>query len=108
MHVEGLEKTLTSIHQLNPEEFAGCANAYPSLDTIESFNSEDVAAISSDDAAGPIYNYEWVDEIMQTLNVSPDISNAFHVRNILITFFILCAQKNSCLFTLTGNCRKHK
>lgn len=80
MHVEGLEKTLTSIHQLNPEEFSGCGNAYPSLEAIESFNTEDVAAISTDDATGPIYNYEWVDEIMQTLNVSPDISNAFHVR----------------------------
>lgn len=83
MHVEGLEKTLTSIHQLNPEEFAGCANAYPSLETIESFNPEDVEL--RDDAAGPIYNYEWVDEIMQTLNVSPDISNAFHVRFYFIS-----------------------
>ena len=97
MHVEGLEKTLTSIHQLNPEEFSGCGNAYPSLEAIESFNTEDVAAISTDDATGPIYNYEWVDEIMQTLNVSPDISNAFHVRkcnyyflkNILIIYQLL-------------------
>jgi hypothetical protein len=61
---------------MNPEDFV-CDGNYSSLDeTLDSFNTDDVVA---GDDVGPIYNYEWVDEVMQALNVSPDISNAFHV-----------------------------
>jgi hypothetical protein len=57
-----------------------CDGSYPTLEeSLESFNTEDVSSNTVDDAHGPIYNYEWVDEVMQALNVSPDISNAFHV-----------------------------
>lgn len=65
---------------MNAEDFV-CDGTYPSLEeSLESFNPDDVA--TGDDASGPIYNYEWVDEVMQALNVSPDISNAFHVSLI--------------------------
>jgi hypothetical protein len=79
---EGLEKTLASLRNMNPEIPFVCDGNYSTLEeTLESFNSEDVATVSAvDDASGPIYNYEWVDEVMQALNVSPDISNAFHVN----------------------------
>lgn len=65
---------------MNASDFV-CDGTYPSLEeSLESFNPDDVANINAgDDAHGPIYNYEWVDEVMQALNVSPDISNAFHV-----------------------------
>ena len=45
------------------------------MESLESFNPENVG----DDSREPIYNYEWVDEVMQALNVSSDISNAFQV-----------------------------
>lgn len=80
---EDLEKTLATLNEMNASDFA-CDGSYPSLeDSLEPFNTEDVSN-NSDDAHGPIYNYEWVDEVMQALNVSPDISNAFHV-----SFFFL-------------------
>lgn len=64
---------------MNPSEFV-CDGTYRSLEeSLESFNPDDVVVNPGDDANGPIYNYEWVDEVMQALNVSPDISNAFHV-----------------------------
>lgn len=73
----------SSMRPMNPddEELVTCdGNNYPSLEqTIESFNSDDVNDATEEDQSGPIYNYEWVDEVMQALNVSPDISNAFHV-----------------------------
>lgn len=76
---EGLEKTLASFRSINAEDFV-CDGTYPSLEeSLENFNPDDVIT-SGDDASGPIYNYEWVDEVMQALNVSPDISNAFHVN----------------------------
>jgi hypothetical protein len=61
---------------MNPDEFVTC-DSYPSLE--QTFNSDDINDQAEEDSAGPIYNYEWVDEVMQALNVSPDISNAFHV-----------------------------
>lgn len=74
-----MEKTLATLSEMNTSEFVSDAN-YPTLEeSLESFNPDDVSAINADDAHGPIYNYEWVDEVMQALNVSPDISNAFHV-----------------------------
>lgn len=67
---------------MNAEDFV-CDGSYPSLEeSLESFNPEDVAS-ATDDASGQIINYEWVDEVMQALNVSPDISSAFHVRKFL-------------------------
>jgi hypothetical protein len=76
---EDLEKTLATLSEMNASDFV-CDGAYPSLEeSLESFNTEDVSTNAGDDAHGPIYNYEWVDEVMQALNVSPDISNAFHV-----------------------------
>lgn len=77
---EDLEKTLATLSEMSASDFV-CDGTYPSLEeSLESFNTEDVSAIAhGDDAHGPIYNYEWVDEVMQALNVSPDISNAFHV-----------------------------
>lgn len=63
---------------MNAEDFV-CDGTYPSLEeSLESFNPEDVT-VGPDDASGQIINYEWVDEVMQALNVSPDISSAFHV-----------------------------
>jgi hypothetical protein len=63
---------------MNASDFV-CDGTYPSLEeSLESFNPDDPVN-PGDDAHGPIYNYEWVDEVMQALNVSPDISNAFHV-----------------------------
>lgn len=44
-------------------------------ESLESFNPENVG----DDLLEPIYNYEWVDEVMQALNVPSDISNAIQV-----------------------------
>lgn len=86
---------------MSAEDFV-CDGSYPPLDeSLESFNPEDVAS-ATDDASGQIINYEWVDEVMQALNVSPDISSAFHVRiyfykllQLLINYFV-------------GNCRKHQ
>jgi hypothetical protein len=68
---------------MNPEDFVTCdGSGYPTLEqTIESFNSDEMGDQAEEDSAGPIYNYEWVDEVMQALNVSPDISNAFHVMS---------------------------
>jgi hypothetical protein len=64
---------------MNAEDFV-CDGSYPSLEeSLESFNPEDVAG-AAEDASGQIINYEWVDEVMQALNVSPDISSAFHVN----------------------------
>jgi hypothetical protein len=78
---EGLEKTL--FRSMNPEDFV-CDGTYASLDeSLDSFNPDDV--VTGDDV-GPIYNYEWVDEVMQALNVSPDISNAFHVSFSISNF----------------------
>lgn len=73
-----------AMRSMNPEEFITCeGSAYPTLEqTIESFNSDEIGDQAEEDSAGPIYNYEWVDEVMQALNVSPDISNAFHVCNL--------------------------
>jgi len=73
---------LAILSEVNPESLL-CEGAYPSLEeSLESFNPDDVATISEGgDAHGPIYNYEWVDEVMQALNVSPDISHAFHVSH---------------------------
>lgn len=69
---------------MNAEDFV-CDGTYPSLEeSLEVLNAEDVAG-GTDDASGQIINYEWVDEVMQALNVSPDISSAFHVR--LYKFF---------------------
>lgn len=68
---------------MNPEDFVCDGVTYSSLDeSLEHFNPDDVVAAAGDDV-GPIYNYEWVDEVMQALNVSPDISNAFHVSCLL-------------------------
>jgi hypothetical protein len=76
---EDLEKTLATLSEMNASDFV-CDGTYPSLEeSLESFNTEDISTNVSDEAHGPIYNYEWVDEVMQALNVSPDISNAFHV-----------------------------
>lgn len=85
---EDLEKTLATLSEMNASDFV-CDGTYPSLEeSLESFNPDDVAAVNAgDDAHGQIYNYEWVDEVMQALNVSPDISNAFHV-SFFLTFFI--------------------
>lgn len=60
-----------------------CADVFPSLEeSLQSFIPDyAISGELGDDTHGPIYNYEWVDEVMQALNVSPDISNAFHVRN---------------------------
>lgn len=64
---------------MNASDFV-CDGTYPSLEeSLGSYSAEDVSSNAVDDAHGPIYNYEWVDEVMQALNVSPDISNAFHV-----------------------------
>lgn len=81
---EDLEKTLATLSEMNASDFV-CDGTYPSLEeSLESFNPDDVTAGNAgDDAHGPIYNYEWVDEVMQALNVSPDISNAFHVSFLL-------------------------
>lgn len=86
MSEEELDKTFESLPQINSEEYV-CDDNYSTLEeNIESFNTSDVATINTDeDNVGPVYNYEWVDEVMQALNVSPDISNAFHVSRI---FFI--------------------
>lgn len=71
---------------MNASDFV-CDGTYPSLEeSLESFNPDDVSAVNADDAHGPIYNYEWVDEVMQALNVSPDISNAFHVSYAKLWF----------------------
>lgn len=77
---EDLEKTLATLSEMSASDFV-CDGTYPSLEeSLESFNPDDVSNVNpSDDAHGPSYNYEWVDEVMQALNVSPDISNAFHV-----------------------------
>lgn len=77
---EDLEKTLATLSEMNASDFV-CDGSYPSLEeSLESFNPDDVSAVHpGDDAHGPIYNYEWVDEVMQALNVSPEISSAFHV-----------------------------
>lgn len=79
---------------MNASEFV-CHEAYPSLEeSLESFNPDDVSGVNpGDDAHGPIYNYEWVDEVMQALNVSPDISNAFHVSSIRL--YIIQNRKKS-------------
>lgn len=80
---EDLEKTLATLSEMNASDMV-CDGNYPSLEeSLELFNPEDVSNVNpGDDAHGPIYNYEWVDEVMQALNVSPDISNAFHVSFI--------------------------
>lgn len=76
---EDLEKTLATLSEMNASDFV-CDGSYSSLEEpLGSFSAEDVSSNVVDDAHGPIYNYEWVDEVMQALNVSPDISNAFHV-----------------------------
>lgn len=51
-------------------------------ESLESFNPENVG----EDSREPIYNYEWVDEVMQALNVSSDISNAFQVSRSVDDF----------------------
>ena len=71
-----MEKTLATLSEMNASDFV-CDGSYSSLE--EPYSSEEVPRNVVDDAHGPIYNYEWVDEVMQALNVSPDISNAFHV-----------------------------
>jgi hypothetical protein len=71
--------TLATLSEMSSSDFT-CDGVYPSLEqSLESFNPDATAVNSGDDVQGPIYNYEWVDEVMQALNVSPDISNAFHV-----------------------------
>lgn len=82
-----MEKTLATLSEMSANDFV-CDGTYPSLEeSLESFNPDDVSSVNpSDDVHGPIYNYEWVDEVMQALNVSPDISNAFHV-NFLSYYF---------------------
>lgn len=77
---EDLEKTLATLSEMSANDFV-CDGTYPSLEeSLESFNTDDVSNVNTnDDAQGPIYNYEWVHEVMQALNVSPDVSNAFHV-----------------------------
>lgn len=76
---EGLEKTLATFRSINAEDFV-CDGNYPTYPTLEeSFNPDDIVATGDDGTGGPMYNYEWVDEVMQALNVSPDISSAFHV-----------------------------
>lgn len=86
---EDLEKTLATLSEMNASDMV-CDGTYPSLEeSLELFNPEDVANVNpGDDAHGPIYNYEWVDEVMQALNVSPDISNAFHVSSYRLS--LLC------------------
>lgn len=58
-----------------------CEGAYSSLEeSLDSFNPDDLAiAVTGDDGQGQNCNNEWLDEVMQALNVSPDISNAFQV-----------------------------
>lgn len=84
-----------------------CDGNYPSLEeSLELFNPEDVSNVNpGDDAHGPIYNYEWVDEVMQALNVSPDISNAFHVSAPRSLDF---ASEINFRMNFTGNCCQHK
>lgn len=71
---------MATLSEMNASDFV-CEGSYPSLEeSLQSFNPDDVAALTTgDDSHGPIYNYEWVDEVMQALNVSPEISSAFHV-----------------------------
>lgn len=100
-----MEKTFASL-QVNANELV-CDDINYEADAIESFTHDDVAAAINNagvDTTGPIYNYEWVDEVMQALNVSPDISNAFHVN---LMFFKIEISNLICLKHL-GNCCKHK
>ena len=78
---EDLEKTLATLSEMNASDFV-CDGSFPSLEeSLESFNPDDVSAVNpGDDAHGPCNYGGWVDEVIQALNVSPDISNAFHVR----------------------------
>lgn len=70
--------------------------SYPSLEeSLESFNPDVAGVNPCDDSQGPIYNYEWVDEVMQALNVSPDISSAFHVSLLLLNFHKKVASNDS-------------
>lgn len=77
------EELTNSIAMSLKREENKCADVFPSLEqSLESFIPDDVSGVElGDDTHGPIYNYEWVDEVMQALNVSPDITNAFNVRN---------------------------
>lgn len=77
---EELEKTFAQFNDLNTESI--CEGAYNSLEeSLESFNPDDLAyAVGGEDGQGQNCNAAWLDEVMQALNVSPDISNAFHVR----------------------------
>lgn len=80
MSKEELEKSLAILGEVNTSDFV-CDGAYPTLEeSLGTFNPDEATGEGTgDEAHGPIYNYEWVDEVMQALNVSPDISNAFHV-----------------------------
>lgn len=72
---------MATLSEINSSDFV-CEGNYPSLEeTLKSFGPDGLSrdVHPDDDENGPIYNYEWVDEVMQALNVSPDISNAFHV-----------------------------
>lgn len=104
---EDLEKTLATLSEMNASDMV-CDGNYPSLEeSLELFNPEDVSNVNpGDDAHGPIYNYEWVDEVMQALNVSPDISNAFHVSRPVVA----CVLRNllTCECLSTGNCCQHQ
>lgn len=77
---EELEKTFAQFNDLNTDFI--CEGAYSSLEeSLDSFNPDDLAiAVTGDDGQGQNCNSEWLDEVMQALNVSPDISNAFQVN----------------------------